>query len=173
MALDYQFENLGEDRFQHFCQALLIPEFPNAQCFPIRQQDGGRDAVSPYWALLDSPFVVFQVKYVRRPLAESEPWKWLAKTIEAELPKIRKLIPEGAQQIHSHDECSSHRPSRLGFDRQSEQVSCVAHSRFLLNAGGEATLVGVLTVSQTYAGPFLSLSLARFTTVTARISTSR
>ena len=98
MALDYQFENLGEDRFQHLCQALLIPEFSNVQCFPIRQPDGGRDAVSAYWATLESPFIVFQVKYVRRPLAESEPWKWFVKTIETELPKIQKLIPEGAEQ---------------------------------------------------------------------------
>ena len=98
MALDYQFENLGEDRFQHLCQALLIPEFSNVQCFPIRQQDGGRDAVSAYWATLESPFIVYQVKYVRRPLAQSEPWKWFAKTIETELPKIQKLIPEGAEQ---------------------------------------------------------------------------
>ena len=96
--MDYQFENLGEDRFQHLCQALLIPEFSNVQCFPIRQQDGGRDAVSTYWATLESPFIVYQVKYVRRPLAESEPWKWFTEKLEAELPKIQKLIPGGAEQ---------------------------------------------------------------------------
>ena len=98
MAMDYQFENLGEDRFQHLCQALLIPEFSNVQCFPIRQQDGGRDAVSAYWATLESPFIVYQVKYVRRPLAESEPWKWFTEKLEAELPKIQKLISGGAEQ---------------------------------------------------------------------------
>ena len=98
MAFDYQFENLGEDRFQHFCQALLIPEFSNVQCFPIHQQDGGRDAISMTWATLESPFVVYQVKYVRRPQAEPKPWKWLIETIEAELPKIKKLIPAGAEQ---------------------------------------------------------------------------
>ena len=98
MAFDYQFENLGEDRFQHLCQALLIPEFPNVQCFPIRQPDGGRDAISMTWATSESPFIVFQVKYVRRPQAKSEPWKWLIETIEAELPKIQKLIPAGAEQ---------------------------------------------------------------------------
>ena len=98
MAFDYQFENLGEDRFQHLCQDLLIPEFSNVQCFPIRQQDGGRDVVSASWATLESPFIVYQVKYVRMPLAQPEPWKWLEKTMRAELPKIRNLIPKGAEQ---------------------------------------------------------------------------
>ena len=98
MAFDYQFENLGEDRFQHFCQALLIPEFSNVQCFPIHQQDGGRDAISMTWATLESPFIVYQVKYVRRPQAEPKPWKWLVETIEAELPKVQKLIQAGAEQ---------------------------------------------------------------------------
>lgn len=98
MAFDYQFENLGEDRFQHLCQALLIPEFSNVQCFPIRQPDGDRDAISMTWATSESPFIVYQVKYVRRPQAKSEPWKWLIETIGAELPKIQKLIPAGAEQ---------------------------------------------------------------------------
>lgn len=44
--MDYLYENLGEDRFQELCQSLLIREFPNVQCFPIRQPDGGRDAVA-------------------------------------------------------------------------------------------------------------------------------
>ena len=44
--MDYPFENLDPERFQQFCQALLTKEFPNIQCFPVAQPDGGRDALS-------------------------------------------------------------------------------------------------------------------------------
>lgn len=103
--MDYIFENLGEDRFQELCQSLLIKEFPNVQCFPIRQPDGGRDAVS-YLATpvraekKETPFNVFQVKYVRRPLAEREPHKWLIKVLEHETPKLSALIPKGAKAYY-------------------------------------------------------------------------
>lgn len=103
--MDYLFENLGEDRFQELCQALLIKEFPNVQCFPIRQPDGGRDAVAYTRDHLrpdrrDNPFHVFQVKYVRRPLAQSDPHKWLLDTLEKEAPKLKTLIPKGAKAYY-------------------------------------------------------------------------
>lgn len=98
MAIDYQFENLGEDRFQQFCQALLTQEFRDVQCFPIRQPDGGRDAISTTWSTHEDSFTVFQIKYVRRPNTLSKPWKWLTDTLRAELPKINKLIPAGAER---------------------------------------------------------------------------
>ncbi|MYA16335.1 MAG: NTPase (NACHT family)-like protein [Gemmatimonadetes bacterium] len=98
MPFDYQFENLGEARFQHLCQALLAHEFPGVQCFPIHQPDGGRDAISTSWSTDDDSFTVYQVKYVRRPSALSQPWKWFTDTVEAELPKITKLIPAGAKR---------------------------------------------------------------------------
>jgi hypothetical protein len=40
--------------------------------------------------------MVFQVKYARKPLAESDPHKWLVAIIEDEAPKVRGLIPRGA-----------------------------------------------------------------------------
>ena len=98
MPFDYQFENLGEDRFQHLCQALLTHEFPDVQCFPIQQPDGGRDAISTSWSTDEDSFTVFQVKYVRRPSALPRPWKWFTDTLEAELPKITTLIPAGAKR---------------------------------------------------------------------------
>ena len=98
MAIDYQFENLGEDRFQHFCQALLAQQFPDVQCFPIRQPDGGRDAISPSWSTGEGSFTVFQIKYVRRPNTLPKPWKWLTDTLKAELPKLSKLVPAGADR---------------------------------------------------------------------------
>jgi len=46
-AMDYPFENLTPEKFQLFCQALLVREYPSVQCLPVAQPDGGRDAV--YW----------------------------------------------------------------------------------------------------------------------------
>ena len=75
--MDYSLENLGPERFQEICHALLSRAFPTTQCFPVGQRDGGRDAVS-YSALHASrEIIVYQVKFVRRPLAEKEPHKWL------------------------------------------------------------------------------------------------
>lgn len=96
-TLDYPFENLGPERFQELCQALLATEYPNLQCFPVGQPDGGRDAVS-YYTSADEGFIVFQVKYVRRPLAEKDPHKWLLGHLKEELPKVFRLRKEGARQ---------------------------------------------------------------------------
>jgi len=43
---------------------------------------------------------VFQVKYVRRPLAEEDPHKWLTDIIEGEAPKLPTLIPKGAVEYY-------------------------------------------------------------------------
>jgi hypothetical protein len=99
--MDYQLENLGEDRFQEVCQALIAKEFPNVQAFPIKQPDGGRDAIAYLRSRRsssrkDTSFLVFQVKYVRKPSAEPEPHKWLLDTLEQEAPKLSALIPRGA-----------------------------------------------------------------------------
>jgi hypothetical protein len=74
--MDYPLENLGPERFQQLCQALLAKEFPRVQCFPVAQPDGGRDAVSYHEG--SRKFMVFQVKFARKPLAETDPHKWLA-----------------------------------------------------------------------------------------------
>lgn len=96
-AVNYLFENLGPERFQEFCQALLVCEFPMTQCLPIAQPDGGRDAVVFRLGKTPKDFLVFQVKYVREPAALADPHKWLADTVEGELSKVQKLIPKGAK----------------------------------------------------------------------------
>lgn len=65
--MDYLYENLGDERFQELCQALLVKELPHVQCFPIGQPDGGRDAIA-YFALNkgETAFSVFQVKYMKK-----------------------------------------------------------------------------------------------------------
>jgi hypothetical protein len=96
--LDYQLENLGPERFQEVCLALIARSFPKTQCFPVAQRDGGRDAISFFTDSNNDGFIVFQVKYVRKPLSESAPHEWLKSIVEDEAPKVAKLIPKGAQQ---------------------------------------------------------------------------
>lgn len=87
--MGYLYENSNPDRFQHFCQSLLILDFPKLQCYPIGQPDGGRDGWDP-----DSK-TVLQVKFKRTN--EEENAEWLIETLENELPKIIKLAERGAQ----------------------------------------------------------------------------
>lgn len=96
--MEYRFENLGPEQFQDLCQALLVKAYPDLQCFPVAQPDGGRDGLSYYATHAASEFAVFQVKYVRRPMAEPDPHNWLVGVLEKELPKITKLIPDGASK---------------------------------------------------------------------------
>lgn len=95
----YPYEDLDPERFQQFCQALLVLEFPNIQCFPVGQRDGGRDAIS---RVLDpgKSFCVFQVKFVRNQSAGFDPHEWLARVVSEEVPKVRSLIPRGASHFH-------------------------------------------------------------------------
>ncbi len=96
--MDYPLENLDPETFQQFCQALLTKEFPNVQCFPVAQPDGGRDALSPLSEDDERSFIMYQVKFVREPLAKADPHKWLVDTLKGEAAKLKKQIPKGAKQ---------------------------------------------------------------------------
>ena len=64
----YHFEELGDERFQQLCQAVLTREFPDLQCLPVGQPDGGRDAFvrgRVRTRIADS--LIYQVKFVRDP----------------------------------------------------------------------------------------------------------
>lgn len=98
--MDYSLENLGPERFQEICQALLSRAFPSTQCFPVGQRDGGRDAVSYSTLPASREIIVYQVKFVRHPLAEKEPHKWLKRTVETEAPKVQELVPKGATKYY-------------------------------------------------------------------------
>ncbi len=97
--MDYLFENLDPERFQKLCQSILVREFPNVQCLPVAQPDGGRDAILYYHQSSKEAkkFVVFQVKFVRKPQAGIDPHKWLIDIVKEEAPKVRRLIKEGAE----------------------------------------------------------------------------
>ncbi len=97
--MNYDFETLNPESFQEFCQALIVREYPNAQCLPVGQRDGGRDALVYFVGGSGTEkFIVFQVKYVRKPMAKTDTHKWLTEILEEEVPKIKKLIPKGASQ---------------------------------------------------------------------------
>ncbi len=96
--MNYPLENLTPEKFQQFAQALLAKEFPNVQCFPVGQPDGGRDAIQVQFFEKKPGFVMFQVKFVRAPESIYEPHKWLLSIIEQEAPKVKKQIPQGARQ---------------------------------------------------------------------------
>jgi hypothetical protein len=96
--MDYQYENLGPERFQEFCQSLLVRTFPKLRCFPVGQPDGGRDAITYELDRTLEDFIVFQVKYVRKPLAESDAHKKLTEAVKGEIPKIKTLIQKGAKE---------------------------------------------------------------------------
>src|SRR5450755_4928231 len=99
--MDYQFENLDPERFQQFCQALLVNEFPKVQCFPVAQPDGGRDAIIYFQSgKTFHKTIVFQIKFVRKPQLESNPHQWLTNILEKEAPKVRTLIKEGTAEYY-------------------------------------------------------------------------
>ena len=98
--MDYSLEQLGPERFQKICHALLSRAFPSTQCFPVGQPDGGRDAVSYGEPPASHDIIVYQVKFVRHPLAEKEPHRWLTRTVAAEAPKVQALVPKGATKYY-------------------------------------------------------------------------
>jgi hypothetical protein len=94
--MTYQYENLSPERFQHLCQALLVAQFPNAQCLPVAQPDGGRDAYLLQRRVADGErdLLIFQVKFARTPADRSS--TFVEDVVESELPKIKRLISRGA-----------------------------------------------------------------------------
>jgi NACHT domain-containing protein len=98
--MDYALENLGPERFQEVCHALLAKAFPTTQCFPVGQRDGGRDAISFIHADEAEAFIVYQVKYARKPLAEKDAHQWLTQIVSEEAPKLKSLVPKGASRYY-------------------------------------------------------------------------
>lgn len=97
--MDYPYEQLSPEKFQLFCQALLTKEFPNIQCLPIAQPDGGRDAMEWLFPGEKKEFAMFQVKFVRQPLAVKDSHKWLEAILTEEAPKVKRQIHAGATKF--------------------------------------------------------------------------
>lgn len=98
--MGYHYSALGPERFQEFCQALLVASFPNVQCLPVGQPDGGRDAFATYHYLSaisrshserEQERIVFQVKFSRSPGEDREEREFLKEVVKSELQKVAKL----------------------------------------------------------------------------------
>ncbi len=102
----YHYEALGDERFQEFCQALLSATFPNVQCLPVGQPDGGRDAfIQPRLLIRNTEaaqreLVVFQVKYIRNPMDTRSERDLIEQVIKSEKEKIDRLRPRGLSKYY-------------------------------------------------------------------------
>ena len=97
--MKYPLEKLNPETFQHLCQAILVAAYPDVQCLPIGQPDGGRDAIV-FDSQARTTFAVYQVKFVRNALLEADQHKWLLEIIKDEAPKVAKQIPQGARSFY-------------------------------------------------------------------------
>lgn len=87
-SMDYNYESLLDERFQMFCQSLIVRQYPNLQCMPTRMPDGGRDAIS---VGSNKSALIFQVKYARNPAKVPNAADWMIEALEKEIPKVKHL----------------------------------------------------------------------------------
>lgn len=97
--MNYNYEALNAESFQEFCQALLVTQFPNVQCMPVAQPDGGRDAVRLRPESGSDGFIVFQVKFVNDPRSKTERDAVIA-AVKSEKEKVKGLIARGASEYY-------------------------------------------------------------------------
>lgn len=95
--MDHPLENLGPERFQQLCQALVIKEFPGATVFPVGQPDGGRDALQRIREGSEDTCVVFQVKFARALPGEGTR-DWVLDSARGEAEKVKRLKTRGASK---------------------------------------------------------------------------
>lgn len=98
----YHYETLGDERFQEFCQALITVDFPTAQCLPVGQPDGGRDAYMHRHMLERHPgtaeLIVFQVKYSKAPTSDRTEREAIAEVVRTEKAKVERLKALGLKR---------------------------------------------------------------------------
>jgi len=98
----YLYESLGPERFQEFCQALMVASFPDVQCLPVGQPDGGRDAylIHRHSHRHDGAIHVFQVKFARTSADRNDVSEFVERVIKEEGPKVKRLIDQGAKAYY-------------------------------------------------------------------------
>jgi hypothetical protein len=99
--MTYLYESLSPERFQHFCQALLVSQFPNVQCLPVGQPDGGRDAFLRHIKRKDGgekELFVFQVKYGRSATDRED--SFIEDICKNESAKVKRLVQRGAKAYY-------------------------------------------------------------------------
>ena len=97
----HPYEQLNGESFQQLCQSLLVRAYPELQCFPVGQPDGGRDAIARLSSAKSTAreFILFQVKFSKRQRTDTDARDWLTATLKTELPKVEKQIGEGARKF--------------------------------------------------------------------------
>lgn len=103
----YHYEVLGDERFQQFCQSLIVASFPNAQCLPVGQPDGGRDAFLVQHLLnqagtraIGQDVLVYQVKFIKNPADSRSERDMIEDIVRLEKSKILKLKAKGLKKYY-------------------------------------------------------------------------
>lgn len=98
----YHYETLGDEKFQEFCQALIAIDFPTAQCLPVGQPDGGRDAYMHRYAIEQltgtAELTVFQIKYSKTPTGDRSERDAIAEVVRTERDKVERLKALGLKR---------------------------------------------------------------------------
>ena len=97
--MSYYYEALNDISFQKFAQSLIVSVHPDTICLPVRQPDGGRDALFYHAALERKNFVVFQIKFSTKPkdITEREA---IDRLVKSEEKKVAALIKKGATHYY-------------------------------------------------------------------------
>jgi len=98
--MSYHLETLGDERFQRLCQAILAASYPDVQCLPVGQPDGGRDSFRRRRVREKSAgSAVFQVKFIKDP-SSREARDVIKQVIKTEKAKVERLVARGAITYH-------------------------------------------------------------------------
>jgi hypothetical protein len=98
--VDYHLETLGDERFQKLCQAILTTTYPNVQCLPVGQPDGGRDGLIRRRSGNSAhDMSVFQVKFVKDPNSRDA-----RDLVESVIQSERDKVIHGAVSISDRNE---------------------------------------------------------------------
>ena len=97
--MTYYYEALNDISFQKLAQSLIVCEHPETICLPVRQPDGGRDAIYYHSTLDRRKFVVFQIKFSTKP-KETSARDAIKNLIKSEEEKVTTLIKKGATHYY-------------------------------------------------------------------------
>ena len=126
--MDHPLENLGPERFQQLCQALLVKEHPGITCFPVAQPDGGRDAIQRMFEPGVDNFAVFQVKFARVHATGKEAREWVLEAAMGEQEKVSKLKDRGASKYFFITNVAG----RLGYTVRTRGIMDKVAQRYLV-----------------------------------------
>ena len=121
--MTYYYEALNDISFQKLAQSLIVSVHPETICLPVRQPDGGRDAIIYHAALERKNFIVFQIKFSTKPKDTSER-NAIDRLIKSEQEKVASLIQQGATHYYlvTNVQGTAH-PGTGSIDRVNETLT--------------------------------------------------